>query len=191
MKNYFIFAVIYTISCTQITRADDKADYYKKAVNEYHEEQIKMSNNIIIMELVYSKSKSLEEYRRNCMPGAFCGLTVMSLAIEGLGVNTSPAASDVLVDLIVTTLDAGASEDLDCAIVIKGNKILPQLEDFNIENSLSNCNANFSKLKKSVLRTIDDVSVNDICQLNKSRHETIKNRVHDLIQSIKSKTVCE
>jgi hypothetical protein len=191
MKNYFIFAVIYIISCTQITRADDKTDYYKKAVNEYHEEQIKMSNDIIIMELVYSKSKSLEEYRRNCMPGAFCGLTVMSLAIEGLGVNTSPAASDVLVDLIVTTLDAGASEDLDCAIVIKGNKILPQLEDFNIKNSLRNCNANFSKLKKSVLRTIDDVSVNDICQLNKSRHETIKNRVHDLIQSIKSKTVCE
>ena len=143
------------------------------------------------MELVYSKSKLLNEYRRNCMPGSFCGLTVMELAIGGLGVNKSNAANNALIDLIVTTIDAGASEDLDCAIIIKGNDILPYMENFNIMERLKGCDFTFSSLKGKELRKVSDVTVGDICQLNKINFKKIENRVYELTQAIKSRTICE
>lgn len=183
--------VVFIIDLFQVVRADDKLEHYRRSVDEYNQEQAMMAKNIVFMELVYSKSKLLNEYRRNCMPGSFCGLTVMDLAIEGLGVNKSNAANNALIDLIVTTIDAGASEGLDCAIIIKGNDILPYLESFNIMERLKSCDFTFSSLKGKELRKVSDVTVGDICQLNNINFKRIENRVYELTQAIKSRTICE
>lgn len=186
---------IFIINPVLMVRADDKIEHYSKAVKEYEQSQAQMQKNVAVMALAYYKSKLSDECRRTsrngCISGAFPGSTVMELAINGLGVNKSAAANDALIDLVVTTVDAGASEDLDCAIVIKGVDILPQLESFNTMERLKNCSLTFSQLKERELRNLADISAEDVCQLNSMNVKDIENRVHDLIHAIKSKTICE
>ncbi|MTH48063.1 Imm57 family immunity protein [Intestinirhabdus alba] len=193
MKKYIILltlTVIAAMNTAQTAAANAKVERYRQAVAEYDKSQAAMAKDNIVMALAYSKSPMLKEHRRGGMPGSY-GLAVIDLAMQGLGVNRSPAANEALLDLLVTTADAGASEALDCAIVIKGAEIVPQLENFNAAERLENCRSAFSDLKKTVLRNVTDVTVEDICQFNTAGVKKIANRVDDLIQAIKAKTVCE
>jgi hypothetical protein len=193
MKKYIILltlTVIAAMNTAQTAAANAKVERYRQAVAEYDKSQAAMAKDNIVMALAYSKSPMLKEHRRGGMPGSY-GLAVIDLAMQGLGVNRSPAANEALLDLLVTTADAGASEALDCAIVIKGAEIVPQLENFNAVERLENCRSAFSDLKKTVLRNVTDVTVEDICQFNTAGVKKIANRVDDLIQAIKAKTVCE
>lgn len=182
---------VFMIGIHQYAIASDGFKNGNVIANEYSGDQAIMAKRVIMTELAYSRSKSLNEKRRDCTPGFFCGLTIMDLAMGSLGTNKNAIAIEVLIDLIVTTVDAGASEDLDCAIIYHGYEILPQLEKFNVNDRIKRCKADFYELRKRELRQVPDITVSDVCNTGALNLKDINDRVSGLIHAIRVRDVCE
>ncbi|TBL73086.1 hypothetical protein EYY94_16110 [Obesumbacterium proteus] len=101
---------------------------YTTIVNENEVILAKFSERILLTEFSYSRSKLLKKERDSCNLGCIQGLILIDLTIGNLSVNNNSVALETLVNATVLNIDAGGSEDLDCAIVIHGRAILPQLK---------------------------------------------------------------
>ncbi len=165
---------------------------YSNAVSENELTQAKFSERILFTELSYEKSKSLIKKRDACNIGCIKGLPLVDLTIGNLSVNNNSATLETLVNATVLNIDAGGYEDLDCAIVIHGSAILPQLKKFDFNRSLKNCHSVFNDLKKHELSTLKDINIEDICLTHNEHNVKEANRhISDLIHAIQAGTVCE
>lgn len=171
---------------------DNARSKYTTIVNENEVTLAKFSERILITELSYNKSKLLKKERDSCNFGCIKGLTLIDLTIGNLSVNNNSVALETLVNATVLNIDAGSYEDLDCAIVIHGSAILPQLKKFDFNRSLKNCHSVFNDLKKNELSNVNDVNIEDICLTHNEYNVKEANRhISDLINSIQMGTVCE
>ncbi|HFK6384701.1 TPA: Imm57 family immunity protein [Escherichia coli] len=189
--NYLFYFFIFIIINYQHAIANNGVKNSNIIANEYSGEQAIIAKRVIMTELAYSRSKSLNEKRQDCTPGFFCGLTIIDLAMGSLGTNKNAAATEALIDLIVTTVDAGASEDLDCAIIFHGYEILPLLEKFNINDRIERCKMDFFELKRRELRQVSDITVSDVCNTRVLNLKGINDRVSGLMHAIRTGAVCE
>lgn len=147
-NNFTIFLFTLLIANYCYSMGNEAHSKYITIANENEVTLARFSERILLTELSYSKSKLLKKERDSCNSGCIKGLTLVDLTIGNLSINNNSVALETLVNAIVLNIDAGGTEDLDCAIVIHGSAILSQLKKFDFNRSLKNCHSVFSELKK-------------------------------------------
>jgi YD repeat-containing protein len=89
---------------------------------------------------------------------------LVELITAFLGLATNGIAGDALVRLLGVRIDAGASEDFDCAIAIRGKSLRNRLINLDAEKVAESCKSNFEDILKRELKDVSDVSTKQVCR---------------------------
>lgn len=101
-----------------------------------------------------------------------------SLALQSLEANPSPKALYVLAELNMFNLDGALSEEQNCAVLRKGNKLLNIIKTLNPDSLNSQCK---KKIKKY------GVNNENIC----ANADIINRRIREQVSAITKKVSCD
>lgn len=156
----------------------------KEHTSSREDRELAMAENAILTSLMVAQNPTS---RYLCTQNAFAciGPDKTELALALIASRSSSKSLSTLANVLRFRIDGGLSEDFECYTLNKGKKMTEYLRKLNTDKLAKKCKDDVSQVVNRNKGLFSETSI-EVC----ADPVRIKERVRDLLESIRSSTVC-